>query len=61
LAFTGIGLALGNWLALLAAATLPLLGLLVRINVEEKALFAELGEPHRAYVHDKKRLVPCVW
>ena len=38
LAFTGIGLALGNWLALLAAATLPLLGLLVRIHVEERAL-----------------------
>ncbi len=32
LAFTGIGLALGNWLSLLAAASLPLLGLLVRIR-----------------------------
>ncbi len=60
-AFTGIGLALGNWLALLAAATLPLLGLLVRIHVEEKALFANLGEPYRAYADGKKRLVPRVW
>jgi protein-S-isoprenylcysteine O-methyltransferase Ste14 len=60
-AFTGIGLALGNWLALLAAVTLPLLGLLIRIRVEEKALFAKLGEPYRAYAHDKKRLVPRVW
>ena len=61
LAFTGIGLALGNWLALLAAAVLPLIGLLVRIRVEEKALFAKLGEPYRAYAQDRKRLVPLVW
>ena len=60
-AFTGIGLALGNWLALLAAAVLPLLGLLVRIRVEEKALFANLEEPYRAYAEGKKRLIPRVW
>jgi protein-S-isoprenylcysteine O-methyltransferase Ste14 len=60
-AFTGIGLALDNWLALLAAAVLPLLGLLVRINVEEKALLSNLGEPYRAYAEGKKRLVPRVW
>jgi protein-S-isoprenylcysteine O-methyltransferase Ste14 len=61
LAFTGIGLALGNWLALLAAALLPLLGLLVRIHVEENALFANLGDPYRAYAEGKKRLIPRVW
>jgi protein-S-isoprenylcysteine O-methyltransferase Ste14 len=60
-AFTGIGLALGNWLSLLAAAILPLLGLLVRIHVEEKALVANLGEPYRAYAEGKKRLVPRIW
>ena len=53
LAFTGIGLALGNWLAFLAAATLPLLGLLVRIHVEERALLTNLGEPYRAYANGK--------
>jgi protein-S-isoprenylcysteine O-methyltransferase Ste14 len=61
LAFTGIGLALGNWLALLAAATLPLLGLLVRIHVEEAALRTNLGEPYLAYAKGKKRLIPRVW
>jgi protein-S-isoprenylcysteine O-methyltransferase Ste14 len=61
LAFVGIGLALGNWLALLAAATLPLLGLLIRIHVEEGALLTNLGEPYRAYAKGKKRLVPRVW
>ncbi|MGH2875403.1 MAG: methyltransferase family protein [Sciscionella sp.] len=61
LAFTGIGLALGNWLALLAAAALPLLGLLVRIYIEEQALLTSLGEPYRAYAKGKKRLVPRVW
>jgi protein-S-isoprenylcysteine O-methyltransferase Ste14 len=48
-AFTGIGLALGNWLSLLAAAILPLLGLLVRIHVEEAALMTNLGEPYHAF------------
>ena len=61
LAFTGIGLALGNWLSLLAAATLPLLGLLVRIRVEEAALLTGLGEPYRAFADGKKRLLPRVW
>jgi protein-S-isoprenylcysteine O-methyltransferase Ste14 len=61
LAFTGIGLALGNWLSLLAAASLPLLGLLVRIRVEEAALFTSLGEPYRAFAAGKKRLLPRVW
>jgi protein-S-isoprenylcysteine O-methyltransferase Ste14 len=61
LAFTGIGLALGNWLSLLAAATLPLLGLLVRIRVEEAALLTSLGEPYRAFAAGKKRLLPRVW
>lgn len=61
LAFTGIGLALGNWLSLLAATTLPLLGLVVRIHVEERALLTRLGEPYRVYAKGKKRLVPRVW
>jgi protein-S-isoprenylcysteine O-methyltransferase Ste14 len=61
LAFTGIGLALGNWLSLLVAATLPLFGLLVRIRVEESALLTSLGEPYRAFADGKKRLLPRVW
>ena len=61
LAFTGIGLALGNWLSLLAAAILPLLGLLVRIHVEEAALMTNLGEPYHAFADGKKRLIPRVW
>ena len=61
MAFVGIGLALGNWLAVLAAATLPLLGLLLRIHVEEGALLTTLGEPYRAYAKGKKRLFPRVW
>jgi protein-S-isoprenylcysteine O-methyltransferase Ste14 len=60
-AFTGVGLALGNWLSLLAASVLPLLGLLVRIRVEEAALLTGLGEPYRAFADGKKRLLPRVW
>lgn len=61
LAFTGIGLALGNWLSLASAASLPLLGLLVRIHVEEEALLTNLGEPYRDFADDRKRLLPGIW
>jgi protein-S-isoprenylcysteine O-methyltransferase Ste14 len=39
----------------------PLIGLVVRIRVEERALLAELGEPYRRYAEDRARLVPHVW
>jgi protein-S-isoprenylcysteine O-methyltransferase Ste14 len=45
----------------MSPATLPLLGLLIRIHVEERALLTNLGEPYRAYAKGKKRLVPRVW
>lgn len=57
----GLGLALGNWLSVLALAVLPMIGLVIRIRVEERELLAALGEPYRQYAERHRRLVPGVW
>jgi len=61
LTLAGIGLALGNWLALASALIPSLVGLVVRIRVEERALLGKLGEPYRRYAEGRARLVPHVW
>jgi len=57
----GIGLALGNWLALIVVVALPTAVILVRIRVEERALLAGIGEPYRRFMSTRKRLIPWVW
>jgi protein-S-isoprenylcysteine O-methyltransferase Ste14 len=61
LVVSGIGLASGNWLGLIACVSVPLLGLLRRIQVEEAELNRVLGDPYRAYQTQTKRLIPGVW
>jgi protein-S-isoprenylcysteine O-methyltransferase Ste14 len=61
LAFAGIGLCLGNALTAVCFALFPLLGLLVRIRVEERALLARLGEAYAGYSASRRRLIPGVW
>jgi protein-S-isoprenylcysteine O-methyltransferase Ste14 len=57
----GIGLALGNWLSLLAIFGIPLLSILYRIAVEEKALLEHYGEEYREYRKRTKRLIPGIY
>jgi protein-S-isoprenylcysteine O-methyltransferase Ste14 len=57
----GLGVALENWLSLLALAVLPAIGVLVRIRVEEAALRHALGERYSAYAARTDRLIPRVW
>jgi protein-S-isoprenylcysteine O-methyltransferase Ste14 len=59
--FAGFGLALGNWISILCAIVVPLIGIVVRIRVEERALLQGLGEPYRRFAQTRKRLVPRVW
>jgi protein-S-isoprenylcysteine O-methyltransferase Ste14 len=59
--FAGIGVALENWLSLLALLIIPTIGLVVRIRVEERALLAALGEPYRQFSQSRARLIPKVW
>jgi protein-S-isoprenylcysteine O-methyltransferase Ste14 len=61
LIFIGIGLALGNWAALVAIVVVPTAGLVNRIRVEERALLEGLGEPYRRFAEGRARLVPHVW
>jgi protein-S-isoprenylcysteine O-methyltransferase Ste14 len=59
--FLGIGLALGNWAALLVLAVVPTIGLVMRIHVEERALLEGLGEPYRRFAASRARLFPGIW
>ena len=61
LTFVGIGLALGNWAALLLLAVLPTAGLVVRIRFEERALLDGLGEPYRRFAATRPHLFPGLW
>jgi protein-S-isoprenylcysteine O-methyltransferase Ste14 len=61
LTLLGIGLTLGNWLALLVVLIGGVVGHLYRIRVEEQALVAALGEPYRAYMRGTRRFIPFVW
>jgi len=57
----GFGLLLGNW-ASLAVMVLGSLGIyLYRIEVEEAALEAALGEAYRRFKLTRKRLIPFVY
>lgn len=61
LAFLGLGLMLGNWLSLLVLLVPILVAFLWRIQVEERALLAALGEGYRAYCGRTKRLLPFLF
>jgi protein-S-isoprenylcysteine O-methyltransferase Ste14 len=61
LTLVGLGLALGNWLSVIALAALPTIGLVIRIRVEERAMLEALGEPYREYAAQRRRLIPGVW
>jgi protein-S-isoprenylcysteine O-methyltransferase Ste14 len=61
LAALGVGIALGNWLAIAACLIPPLVGFSIRLLHEERVLAVELGEPYRAYMRRTRRLIPGVW
>lgn len=62
LSYVGIGLALADWLAVLALALACAVGYGYRIRVEEAVLREQLGETYERYVERTPyRLVPWVW
>jgi protein-S-isoprenylcysteine O-methyltransferase Ste14 len=58
--FIGLGLALQSFAAVLTLIILFIIAYGFRINVEEKALISELGEPYIDYKKRTKRLIPYV-
>ena len=61
LILAGLGLGIGNWLALVACVVLPTIAVLRRIQVEEAELTRVLGENYLAYEQHTKRLIPGLW
>jgi protein-S-isoprenylcysteine O-methyltransferase Ste14 len=61
LIFVGVGCLYGNWLALAAMTIAPLVAIVYRIRVEERALTAVLGDRYRSYAATRKRMIPGVW
>jgi protein-S-isoprenylcysteine O-methyltransferase Ste14 len=59
--FLGIGLALANWISLATLLVLVFVAFLYRVNVEERALLAVIGDPYRNYMQRTKRFVPYVF
>jgi protein-S-isoprenylcysteine O-methyltransferase Ste14 len=59
--FVGIGLALGNWASLLVLSVATVVVFHYRITVEERVLEATLGEPYRAFMRTRKRLIPFIY
>ena len=56
--FTGLGVALGDWLSVAVMVVVPALGVLYRIRVEEEALLEAFGQEYRAYMGRVGGLLP---
>lgn len=61
LAFLGLGICLCNFASVAALVVPTLLVFLRRIQVEEAALSAALGDPYRDYMRRTKRLIPAIY
>lgn len=61
LAFLGFAFSLANWAALLVMMVPILAAFIHRMNIEEQALQAALGERYAAYMRRTKRLMPGVY
>ena len=61
LCMVGVGLTFSNPVSLVGATLATLVGLVVRIRVEEEALHAALGNRYGDFCRTRKRLVPFVW
>ena len=60
LIYTGMGLALGNWMSLAEIVGVTWASYLFRVRAEETALVETLGEPYRDYMRRTKRFIPMV-
>jgi protein-S-isoprenylcysteine O-methyltransferase Ste14 len=59
--YAGVGMTLGNWVALLVPAVCMMAAYSYRIPVEERALVAGLGQAYEEYRERTWRLVPFVY
>jgi len=59
--FTGIGVALGNWLSMLVLAVTMVVVYANRVRVEERVLLETLGEPYAQFTRTRKRFIPFLF
>ncbi|MEO7201388.1 MAG: isoprenylcysteine carboxylmethyltransferase family protein [Candidatus Tumulicola sp.] len=59
--FLGFGLALASWLSIATLTILVSIAFLYRVNIEERALMAVIGDPYRVYMKSTKRFVPFLF
>ncbi len=59
--FFGIGAALANWISLATLLVLVVIAFFYRVNVEERALVAVVGDPYRHYMQRTKRFLPFLY
>jgi protein-S-isoprenylcysteine O-methyltransferase Ste14 len=57
----GVGIALGSWASALLFTAASVAVYIYRMNVEERALLAVIGEPYRQFMTTRKRLVPFIY
>lgn len=58
--FTGMAIALGNWISVLLMVAIPIAVYSYRVVVEERALLLRLGDPYRLYAERRKRFIPFI-
>jgi protein-S-isoprenylcysteine O-methyltransferase Ste14 len=59
--FLGIGLALANWISLVVLLGAVSIVYGYRVDVEERALVAVIGDPYRRYLSRTKRFMPFLF
>jgi protein-S-isoprenylcysteine O-methyltransferase len=61
LSFVGLGLALGNWIALAFLSVSITSAFIWRIQIEERALVQEFGPQYEDYCRATRRLIPWIY
>jgi len=61
LQFLGFGLSFGNWLSLAVLVLPTAFAFARRIDIEEQALCAALGDSYRRYMAGTRRLIPGIY
>ena len=57
----GNGIALANWISLMLCILLPTIGIIRRINVEEKELHDHFGDQYQDYRKSTWRIIPYIF
>jgi protein-S-isoprenylcysteine O-methyltransferase Ste14 len=57
----GVGVALGSWASAVLFTVATAATYMYRMNVEERALLAAIGEPYRQFMATRKRLIPFIY